>query len=69
MEQFLEKMADILDCEQEVTMETVLADLEEWDSLSLVSFMAMANTAYGKKVSPADVRMAKTIADLYDLVK
>lgn len=69
MEQFLEKMADILDCEQEVTMETVLADLEEWDSLSLVSFMAMANAAYGKKVSPADVRMAKTIADLYDLVK
>lgn len=69
MEQFLEKMADILDCEQEVTMETVLADLEEWDSLSLVSFMAMANAAYGKKVSPADVRMAKTIADLYYLVK
>lgn len=69
MEQFLKKMADILDCEQEVTMETVLAELEEWDSLSLVSFMAMANAAYGKKVSPADVKMAKTIADLYDLVK
>lgn len=69
MEQFLEKMADILDCEQEVTMETVLADLEEWDSLSFVSFMAMVNAAYGKKVNPADVKMAKTIADLYDLVK
>lgn len=69
MEQFLEKMTDILDCEQEVTMETVLADLEEWDSLSLVSFMAMANAAYGKKVIPADVKMAKTIGDLYELVK
>lgn len=50
-------------------METVLADLEEWDSLSLVSFMAMANAAYGKKVIPADVKMAKTIGDLYELVK
>ena len=69
MEQFLEKMTDILDCEQEVTMETVLADLEEWDSLSLVSFMAMANAAYGKKVIPADVKMAKTVAALYELVK
>lgn len=69
MEQFLEKMMDILDCEQDVTMETVLADLEEWDSLSLVSFMAMANAAYGKKVIFADVKMAKTIEDLYELVK
>lgn len=69
MEKFLEKMIDILDCEQEVTMETELADLEEWDSLSLVSFMAMANAAYNKKVVPADVKMAKTIADLYELVK
>lgn len=69
MEQFLEKMIDILDCEQEVTMETELADLEEWDSLSLVSFMAMANAAYNKKVIPADVKIAKTIADLYELVK
>ncbi len=69
MEQFLEKMMDILDCEQDVTMETVLADLEEWDSLSLVSFMAMANAAYGKKVILADVKMAKTIEDLYELVK
>lgn len=69
MEQFLEKMMDILDCEQDVTMETVLADLEEWDSLSLVSFMAMANAAYGKKIILADVKMAKTIEDLYELVK
>ena len=69
MKQFLEKMMDILDCEQEITMETVLADLEEWDSLSLVSFMAMANAAYGKKVILADVKMAKTVEDLYELVK
>ena len=62
-------MIDILDCEQEITMETVLADLEEWDSLSLVSFMAMANAAYGKKVILTDVKMAKTVKDLYELVK
>ena len=62
-------MIDILDCEQEITMETVLADLEEWDSLSLVSFMAMANAAYGKKVILTDVKMAKTVEDLYELVK
>lgn len=69
MEQFIEKMIDVLDIEEEITADTVLEDLEEWDSLSLVSFMAMANAAYGKKVIPADVKMAKTVSDLYELVK
>lgn len=69
MEQFIEKMVDILDSEEEINMDTVLNDLEEWDSLSLVSFMAMANADYGKKVVPADVKAAETIKDLYELVK
>ena len=69
MEQFIEKIIDVMDIEEEITADTVLEDLEEWDSLSLVSFMAMANAAYGKKVVAADVKMAKTIADLYELVK
>lgn len=69
MEKFIEEMVDILDSEEEITMDTVLDDLEEWDSLSLVSFMAMANAVYGKKIVPSDVKMAKTVADLYKLVK
>ena len=69
MEQFIERMIDVMDIEEEVTADTVLEDLEEWDSLSLVSFMAMANSEYGKRIAPADVKMAKTVADLYELVK
>ena len=69
MEQFIEKIIDVMDIEEEITADTVLEDLEEWDSLSLVRFMAMANAAYGKKVVAADVKMAKTVADLYELVK
>lgn len=69
MEQFIEKMMDVMDIEVNITADTVLTDLDEWDSLSLVSFMAMANATYGKKVLTEDVKMAKTIADLYALVK
>ena len=67
--EFLEKMIDILDCEQEITMDSILADIEEWDSLSFVSFLAMADASYGKRVIPADVKSAKTIADLFKIVK
>lgn len=65
MEKFIEEMVDILDSEEEITMETVLEDLDEWDSLSIVSFLALANTMYGKKISSAEVKEAKTIQDLY----
>ena len=68
-ELFLEKMADILDAEDDVTMDAVLADFEEWDSLSVVSYVAMANTSCGKKVNVKDVREAETIQDLYNLLK
>ena len=66
---FLEKMTDILDAEEEVSMDMQLDDIEEWDSLSVVSYVAMANTACGKKVNVKDVREAETIRDLYDLLK
>lgn len=68
-ELFLEKMADILDAEDEISMDTQLDDIEEWDSLSVVSYVAMSNTACGKKVNVKDVREAETIQDLYDLLK
>ena len=67
-ELFLEKMADILDAEEEISMDAQLDDIEEWDSLSVVSYVAMANTACGKKVDVKAVREAETIRDLYDLL-
>lgn len=69
MEKFIEEMVDIMDIEEHIEAESMLEDLEEWDSLSIVSFMAMANTKYGKKLSVSDVRSARTVLDLYELVK
>ena len=66
---FLERMADIFDVEDEITLDTNLSELDEWDSLSIVSYVAMANAACGKKVDVKSVREAVTIQDLYDLLK
>ena len=68
-ETFLEKMADILDAEEEISFDTELSGLEEWDSLSIVSYIAMANASCGKKVEIKSVKDAVTIQDLYDLLK
>ena len=66
---FLEKMTDILDAEDEITMETELESLEEWDSLSVVSYVAMANAACGRKIDVKKVRDAVTLQDLYDMLQ
>lgn len=66
---FIEKMSDILDVEDEITMDTKLDELEEWDSLSIVSYVAMANTSCGKRIEPKTVREAETIRDLYELLQ
>ena len=66
---FLERMADILDVEDEITLDTNLSELDEWDSLSIVSYVAMANAACGKKVDVKSVREAVTLQDLYDLLQ
>jgi acyl carrier protein len=68
-EQFLEKMIDLLDTEDDIVMDSILKDIEEWDSLSYVSFLAMANVSAGKKLVPEMVKMAQTIGDLFELVK
>lgn len=66
---FLEKMTEILDAEDEVTMATELDSLEEWDSLSVVSYVAMANAACGRKIEVKKVREAVTLQDLYDMLQ
>ena len=69
-EQFLVKMQEeVLDTDQEITMESTLEELDEWDSLAFVSYIAMANTAAGKKVDRTAVQVAVTVGDLYALLQ
>lgn len=68
MDNFLELLVDLLDTEAEIGMDTLLEDIEQWDSLSIVSFAAMADIEYGKKIIATDLKKAKTVHDLYALV-
>ena len=44
-ELFLKKMKeDVLDTEMDIKMDTLLEDIDEWDSLSVVSFITFAKS-------------------------
>ena len=62
-------MDEILDTEGPVTMEIILDELEEWDSLSYVMFQAQMLERIGKKMEPKAVKAAKTVQDLYQLIQ
>lgn len=68
MEKFIERIAEMLDTDRIIDQNTLLSDIEEWDSLSVISFLAMVDIKYQKVLSEDDVIKAKSIQDLYNLV-
>ena len=65
---FLKKFIDVTDTIKDVAMGTELRNVEEWDSLSKVNFIAMADADYGVKVTLKQLNACETVADLYELV-
>lgn len=66
---FIEQLVDLMDTEAELKMDTILEDIDEWDSLSYIAFLAKLSEAGKSSVKPADVKAAKTVGDLYILAK
>lgn len=67
-QEFLDKLSDLLNVEAEVSFDTILDDMEEWDSLSYIMFLAMVLKETGKKIEPEKVKEVKTVRELYALV-
>jgi acyl carrier protein len=68
IEEFYQKLAEILDVET-VKPEDALLDFSEWDSLSVLSVLAMADASYGVTITPEDIRLVVTAGDLAALVE
>ena len=69
VEEFKEQMLDILNREEEIELDDKLEDIEEWDSLGYVAFLAMAAEFTEKTIRASEVRGAKTVRDLYNLIE
>ena len=63
-EDFLVKMQDVLQTDAELKMETVLDELDEWDSLSMMATMAFLDKNFGVKVP---ISVIKTFASIGDI--
>jgi acyl carrier protein len=68
--EFIEKIEDIIEVEPgDLTGEEELADLEDWDSLAVMGFIAMVDTNFGMTIEAAKIGECKTVNDLLALVQ
>jgi acyl carrier protein len=63
MDDIYSKLAQILEVER-VNAADVLSEFEYWDSLTVLSVLAMLDSAYGINLTTADIRRMKTAGEL-----
>lgn len=66
--QFIEDLKALLGTDRNIGMDTDLLDIDEWDSFSSVSFIAMAEEKYKIIVEPFSVAEAVLVEDLYRII-
>ncbi len=70
-EDFINELKDTLEIEdedQEITLETNLKELEEYDSLSVLSIIAMLDKNFSKQVLASDLVKVITVGNLIELI-
>ncbi len=66
--EFLRNLDELLELEPGTIMGgEALADLERWDSVTILGFMALMDEEFGIAVSPARLAQCKTVQDLVAL--
>lgn len=70
MENFINLFKETLEIEEmEIDKNLKFRDLEEWDSLAVLSVLAMINEEYDITISRDKFEKAKTVGDLYHLTQ
>ena len=49
--------------------ETLLEDIEEWDSLAALSYVVMMADDFGKTITGAEIRAFKTVQDILNTME
>ena len=68
MEEFLKNFCEMLGTGETVCADTFLSKIKEWDSMTVVDFVAMTDIKYKKTVSLDELDKAETVSDLYRLI-
>lgn len=70
-EEFIKEIKDALEIEdedKEITLETDIRYVEEYDSLSVLAIIAMIDKNFGKQIPSSDFAKVTTVKSLMNLI-
>lgn len=65
---FLKKLQEELEENQALSPETRLKDLENYDSISLLSVIALVDENFNQQLDPDQFKDMETVSDLMDII-
>lgn len=66
----IELLEEIMDLDEgTLKLEDVLADYEEWDSLTALTFISEMDERFGKKVTGEQIKAFTTVADAISIME
>lgn len=54
---------------EEIVADTNFMDLDDWDSITALSIIALAKSNFGKDITAREIRACDTIQSLFDLIE
>lgn len=66
---FLAQMLDVMQRDEDISPTDLLENIEEWDSMSAMAFMAYLERKHGKTENFTAIHACKTVQDLFNLTQ
>lgn len=66
--EFTKQLADLLEIEDDLSLETNLKDYEEYDSMAIMSIVAYIHKNFGKQFNARQLNQIDTVKSLIDLI-
>ncbi len=63
-EELIQELTEMMETDMELAEDTVLDDIEEWDSLTKLSLMAFAKKEFDKNLTAGQIRDFTTVGDI-----
>lgn len=68
-EEFLNLLNELVEAEEDLSEDSILEEVAEWDSLAVISFMALFSKTFNSTVNAQYVKSSNKVSDLLDLAK
>jgi acyl carrier protein len=66
--EFLVQLADLIEIEDKLSLDTNLKDYEEFDSMAIMSLVAFVHKNFGKQFNARQLNQVETVESLVELI-